>query len=140
MQQPLDSSRRRVVSSKTLPSPRFRYSPVVQAGSLVFVSGLVGLDPSTGRLAEGGAHGQTAQVLRNLKALSNEMGWSMSQLLVARVFCAVAADPTEVNRAWDEAFAETEPPARTFVVVSALPLGAAVEIEFQLLVDMPAPV
>ena len=138
MQQSLVSSRR-VLLSKTLPSPRFRYSPVVQAGSLVFVSGLVGLDPSTGQLAGGGGHGQTSQVLRNLKALAEEMGWSMSQLLVARVYCAEAADAIEVNRAWDEAFAGIEPPARTFVVVSSLPLGAAVEIEFQFLVGEPAP-
>ena len=112
MQQSLASSRR-VLPSKTLPSPRFRYSPVVQAGPWVFVSGLVGLDPSTGRLAEGGGHGQTAQVLCNLKALADEMGWSMSQLVVARVFCADAAGTTEVNRAWDEAFAGIEPPARS---------------------------
>jgi len=138
MQQSLVSSRR-VLPSKTLPSPRFRYSPVVQAGQQMLVSGLVGIDPSTGRLAEGGGHGQTSQVLNNLKALADEMGWSMSQLVVARVFCAEAADTAEVNRAWDEAFAEIEPPARTFVVVSALPLGAAVEIEFQFLVGEPAP-
>ena len=139
MQQSLVSSRR-VLPSKTLPSPRFRYSPVVQAGQQMFVSGLIGLDPSTGRLAEGGGHGQTSQVLSNLKALVDEMGWSMSQLVVARVFCAEAADTAEVNRAWDEAFAEIEPPARTFIVVSALPLGAAVEIEFQFLVGESAPV
>ncbi len=125
--------RRVTLSSKTLPTPRFRYSPVVQAGPFVFVSGLVGLDARTGQLAAGGAHGQAAQVLRNVRALADEMGWSMSQLLVARVFCVGADASAEVNRAWDEAFADVVPPARTFVGVSALPLGAAVEIEFQFL-------
>jgi 2-iminobutanoate/2-iminopropanoate deaminase len=136
--QPASVSSRRVVPSKTLPTPRFRYSPVVQAGPFVFVSGLVGLDTSTGALALGGAYGQTTQVLRNLKALADEMGWSLTQLLVARVFCADAGASADVNQAWDEAFADIEPPARTFVVVSALPLGAAVEIEFQFLVGEPA--
>jgi|GEM_PF-266466 len=124
-----------VVPSKTLPAPRFRYSPVVRAGAFAFVSGLVGLDARTGRLAEGGAYGQTAQVLRNLRALADEIGWSISQLIVARVYCADVNGTADVNRAWDEAFAEVTPPARTFVVVSALPLGAAVEIEFQFHVD-----
>ncbi len=122
---------RRILPSRTLPTPRFRYSPVVQAGPFVFVSGLVGLDPTTGQLATGGAYAQTVQVLRNLRALADEMGWPLERLLVARVYCADPSGSAEVNRAWDEAFAEVEPPARSFVVVSALPLAAAVEIEFQ---------
>jgi 2-iminobutanoate/2-iminopropanoate deaminase len=132
---PSDTDFRRVVlPSRTLPAPRFRYSPVVQAGPFVFVSGLVGLDAATGALAAGGAYGQTGQILRNLGSLVDEMGWSMSQLLVARVFCAGVDVAADVNRAWDEAFADVLPPARTFVGVSSLPLGAAVEIEFQFLV------
>lgn len=127
-----------VLRSKVLPARQFRYSPVVQAGSFVFVSGMVGLDVDSGKLVDGGAFAQTTQVLRNLRALAQEMGWSMSQLVIARVFCAGADAAAEVNRAWNEAFAELEPPARTFMVVSALPLGAAVEIEFQLLADAPA--
>ena len=136
---PIALEDRRILPSRTLPTPRFRYSPVVQAGPFVFVSGLVGLDPVTGQLAAGGAYGQTAQVLRNLRALADEMGWSMQCLLMARIYCADPGGSAEVNRAWDEAFAEVEPPARSFVVVSALPLAAAVEIEFQFLVPAPAP-
>ncbi|MEO7939303.1 MAG: RidA family protein [Burkholderiaceae bacterium] len=124
---------RMVLRSAVLPAPRFRYSPVVQVGSLVFVSGMVGLDADSGKLVDGGAFAQATQVLRNLQALVDEMGWSMSQLVIARVFCAGADAAPEVNRAWDAWFAELEPPARTFMVVTALPLGAAVEIEFQLL-------
>ncbi|MCL4774315.1 MAG: RidA family protein [Burkholderiaceae bacterium] len=123
---------------RALPPPRFRYSPVVQAGGFAFVSGLVGLDTSTGTLVDGGVYEQTAQVLRNLKALADEQGWSLSQLLVARVYCAQAADAADANRAWDEAFADVIPPARTFVTVSALPLGALVEIEFQFLSGVQA--
>jgi 2-iminobutanoate/2-iminopropanoate deaminase len=124
---------RRILASQTLPTPRFRYSPVVQAGPFVFVSGMVGLDADTGQLDPGGAYGQTARVLSNVKALADEMGWRMDQMLVARVFCADAQAAADVNRAWDEAFVDVEPPARTFVTVVALPLGAAVEIEFQFL-------
>lgn len=127
-----DPLQRHVLSSRRLPAPRFRYSPVVKAGPFVFVSGLVGIDPATGALAAGGTHAQTKQVLNNLWALCEEYGWSPEQLVVARVYHACDASPSDVNRAWDEAFANGAPPARSFVGVQALPLGAAVEIEFQL--------
>jgi 2-iminobutanoate/2-iminopropanoate deaminase len=133
--EPATVDSRRIMPSKTLPTPRFRYSPVVQAGPFVFVSGMVGLDAETGALDPGGAYGQTARVLANVKALATEMGWHMDQLVVARVYCADATGAGEVNRAWDAAFTDIEPPARTFVTVSALPLGAAVEIEFQFLLS-----
>lgn len=125
---------RSVLVSRALPTPRFRYSPVVQAGPFVFVSGLIGLQPESGALADGGAYGQTHQVLRNVRSLADEQGWSMSQLLVARIFCVGAEAAVEVNRAWDEVFEQTDPPARTFVGVAGLPLGALVEIEFQFVI------
>lgn len=131
---PPSATQRVVLHSAVLPAPRFRYSPVVLAGGFAFVSGLVGLDTATGALASGGAFGQTAQVLRNLQALVDEQGWSLAQLAMARVYCVDAADMAEVNRAWDLSFERTAPPARSFVVVNALPLGARVEIEFQFLV------
>ena len=127
-----------MLSSRTLPAPRFRYSPVVQAGPFVFVSGLVALDASTGALCGGGAYAETLQILMNVKRLADEMGWSLEQLVLARVFCADFAKFPEVNLAWEEFFAERIPPGRTSVGVSALPLGALVEIEFQFLVERPA--
>lgn len=126
---------RTVLASRTLPAPRFRYSPVVQAGPFAFVSGLVALDPESGALAAGGAYGETLQILGNLRRLADELGWSLEQLLVARVFCVDFARFGEVNRAWEEFFADVVPPARTSVGVSALPLGALVEMEFQFCVD-----
>lgn len=123
---------RTVLPSRSLPPPRFRYSSVVRGAGCIFVSGLVGLDPATGSLVDG-AGVQTRQVMQNFQALCREYGWRMDQLLQARVYCSRAASATDVNLAWNDAFAETEPPARTFVTVHSLPLDAAVEIEFVLL-------
>ena len=123
---------RRIERSDVIPAPRFRYSPAVQVGTDVYVSGLVGLDPATGTLASEDALGQTRQVLRNLQALCAEQGWSLDRLVLARVFCAGEGSADGMNKAWSEFFAELAPPARTFTVVKSLPLGAAVEIEFQL--------
>lgn len=126
---------RRVIASLTLPTPRFRYSPVVQAGPFAFVSGLVGLDAATGALVGGGAHAETAQILENVGRLAEELHWSLEQLLVVRIFCSDFSDFPEVNRAWEAFFDGRVPPARTSVGVNALPLGARVEMEFQFVVD-----
>lgn len=129
------SATRRVIASRALPAPRFRYSPVVQAGPFAFVSGMVALDAATGALISGGTFEQTAQILANLQRLADEQAWSLQQLVLARVFCSDFSAFAEVNRAWEAFFADTVPPARTSVGVNALPLGALVEIEFQFLVE-----
>jgi 2-iminobutanoate/2-iminopropanoate deaminase len=130
-----DSSRRRVLPSRSLPAPRFLYSPVVQAGPFVFVSGMVALDAESGTLVAGGAEAQAAQILANLGRLIDEMGWSREQLLLARIFCTDFSEFPAVNRAWEAFFQGAVPPARTSVGVSALPLGALVEMEFQFVVE-----
>jgi 2-iminobutanoate/2-iminopropanoate deaminase len=124
---------RRITQSRVLPAPRFRYTPAIQAGAFVFVSGLIGLDPTTGELAASGAAAETAQVLKNFQLLCEEQGWPINRILIARVFCSGDSAAAEVNAAWDAFFEDTEPPCRSFMVVKELPLKAAVEIEFQLL-------
>ena len=123
---------RRIVASRVLPAPRFLYSPVVAAGPFVFVSGMVGLDDARGGLVTGGARAEAAQILANLKRLLDEQGWSLAHIAVARIFCSDFATFPEINAAWDECFDGVVPPARTSVGVSDLPLGALVEMEFQL--------
>jgi 2-iminobutanoate/2-iminopropanoate deaminase len=130
--QPLTPQLRRIERSDALPAPRFRYAPAVQVGTDVYVSGLVGLDPATGDLVSENALEQTHQILRNLQALCAEQGWLLERLVLARVFCAGDGSAEATNKAWSEFFSQLAPPARTFTVVKSLPLGAAVEIEFQL--------
>ncbi len=134
----VSSPARRIVASRSLPPPRFAYSPVVLAGGFAFVSGLVGLDPATGALASGGAAAETARVLANMRALADEHGWPLDRLVLVRLFCSDFSRFGEVNHAWETFFDGVVPPARTSVGVSALPLGALVEMEFQFVVD-PAP-
>ena len=128
------STVRSLVTPASLPAPRFRYTPVVVAGGFAFVSGLVGLDPARGGLADGGTLGQARQVLANLRALCTEQGWTLEQLVAARIYCTDFAEFRDINRAWEECFHGIAPPARTSVGVAALPLGASVEMEFQLVV------
>lgn len=125
---------RQVLASNVLPVPRFRYSPVVQAGPFVFVSGMVALDAATGALVGDDAFEQTRQILGNLRRLVDEQHWSWDQMVLARIYCTDFSTFGEVNRAWEAFFADGVPPARTSVGVTALPLGALVEIEFQFVV------
>ena len=123
---------REVVSSRVLPAPKFRYSPLVRSGGFVFCSGLVALDRETGALSGDTAFEQAERILRNLRALFDEQRWSLAQIVLARIYVVdLPGRFPEVNRAWEAVFGADAPPARTSVGVVALPLGALVEMEFQ---------
>jgi 2-iminobutanoate/2-iminopropanoate deaminase len=126
---------RQILKTAALPQPRFRYSTVVCAHGFAFVSGLVGLDPSSGQLAKGGAGAETRQILNNFLALLAEQRWSLDQVVFARVFCSDFANFPAVNAEWEKVFASVQPPARTSVGVQQLPLQARVEIEFQIAIS-----
>lgn len=121
---------RRLITSASAPAPRFRYTPCLRAGSLGFVSGMVGLDPASGALVAGGVGAQTQRIFDNLRLALPDYGFGLEQLCMARVYLAPMDGFAEFNAAWERQFAAVAPPARTSVGVAALPLGAAVEIEF----------
>ncbi len=121
---------RRLITSGRVPAPRFRYSPCVRSGPLGFVSGMVALDPASGALVKGGVAVQTRRIFDNLCLALPDYGFTLEQLCLARVYTTRFDRFDEFNEVWEEQFAGIEPPARTSVGVSALPLGALVEIEF----------
>jgi len=116
----------------SMPKAKFKYSPFVQAGPYIQSAGLVGLDPSTGQLVVGGPGAETRQILSNLAAALKELDLKVDDLVIARIFTTSMARFSEINMEWD-AFFENRSilPARTAVGVSALPISASVEIEFQ---------
>lgn len=101
------------------------YSPVVRAGEWLVCSGQVGL--RDGDLVEG-LRRQVAQALANLAALLEGEGASLADVVKTTVFLVHARDFAAMNEVYAGAFGEHRP-ARSTVVVSALPLGALVEIE-----------
>lgn len=113
-------------------APKFRYSPCVKVGPHYSVSGMIALDPVTGRLVEGGPYAETRHILALLAAALPEWGLTLDDLVLARIYTTRMDAFAEINRAWEEVFTVVEPPARTSVGVAALPLGAAVECEFSL--------
>jgi 2-iminobutanoate/2-iminopropanoate deaminase len=104
------------------------YSRAVWAGNLLYLSGQLGIDPATGKLAEGGAAAETRQLLKGLSAVLATAGLSMGDVVKANVYLTSMDDFAAMNKVY-ESFFEAPYPARTTVAVAALPGGGHVEIE-----------
>jgi 2-iminobutanoate/2-iminopropanoate deaminase len=106
------------------------YSQAVRVGDLVFVSGQLPIDPSTGDFAGPGVREEAAQALRNGAAVLEAAGSSVQLVVKTTVLLADIADFATVNEAYAEVFSGGVLPARAAYQVAALPRGARVEIEF----------
>jgi len=119
-----------VVAGAPPPPPTAPYSHAVRAGEYLFVTGQLGADPKTGdRLVPGGIVEQTHQVMRNLQTVLAGAGTTLARAVVARVYLVNFADYPRMNAVYASYFAPGRLPARTCVGVTALALGALVEID-----------
>ncbi len=119
---------RRVVATEQAPKALGPYSQAIHTGDFIFCAGQAGLDPATGKLVEGGVRAETRQVLRNLSAILESAGSSLSRVVKTTVFLTNLDDFKAMNEVYGEFFPEAAP-ARSTVQVSRLPAGACVEIE-----------
>jgi len=104
------------------------YCTATITGDTVFMSGMLGIDPAIGKLAEGGVEAEAKQSLANIKAVLAEMGMSPANVVKTTVFLADLGDFACVNALYADVFGP-DYPARSCVQVAALPSGARVEIE-----------
>ena len=95
----------------------------------LFASGQIPIDPSTAKLVEGDIETQTAQAIRNLSAVLEAGGSSLSRVVRATVYLTDLSLFPRVNSVYAKHFSSEPPPARATVGVASLPLGAAVEID-----------
>lgn len=109
-------------------SPGLPFSAAVRGPGVLYLSGQVGLDPSTGRLISGDVAAQTARTLDNIRTLLESFGSSMDEVLRVGVYLMSMQSFTAMNEVYARYFREPFP-ARTTVAVKELPLGAGVEIE-----------
>jgi 2-iminobutanoate/2-iminopropanoate deaminase len=110
------------------PKPVGPYSPAVAAGDLIFLSGQIALDPSTGRIdRELSIEAQTLQIWSNIRAVLKPLGLGLEHVVQAQVFLTDISEFAAMNGAYSKALGECRP-ARTTVGVKALPLGAKIEI------------
>lgn len=119
---------KQTVSAPAAGTPVGPYSQAVVSGNWIFVSAEKGVDPTTGKIAEGGVKGETIQVLKNIQAILQAAGASMKDVVRCVVYLQDIEDFPAMNEAYASIFT-SEPPARTTVGVAALPLGLRVMIE-----------
>ena len=119
---------KQVISTPKAPAAIGPYSQAIRVGNLIYTSGQIPIKPATGQFVEGGIKEQTRQSLTNVKAILEEAGTSMVNVVKTTVFMADMNDFADMNAVYAEFF--TEPfPARSAVAVKTLPKGALVEIE-----------
>ena len=118
-----------IISTPLAPSAIGPYSQAVRAGDLLFVSGQIPIDPSTGKLIDDRTiKGQTQRVLENLLAIVAAAGGSAENVLKTTVFLRDMEDFAEMNAAYSEFF-RSSPPARSTIEAARLPRDVSVEID-----------
>jgi 2-iminobutanoate/2-iminopropanoate deaminase len=120
---------RTTVSTDHAPAAIGPYSQAVRTGDLLFCSGQVALDPSTGELVKEDVEGQARRCLQNLTAVCDAAGASLANAVRCTVYLTDMGDFARVNEVYGQFFESGDPPARVSVAVAGLPTGADVEID-----------
>ncbi len=116
-----------IISSPKAPAAIGTYSQAVRVGDTVYLSGQLGLDPSTMQLVDG-IDAQVTRVFENLKAVAEAAGGSLADIVKLNVYLTDLGNFAKVNEAMAVYFSEPFP-ARAAVGVAALPRGGLVEAE-----------
>lgn len=116
------------IATDQAPSAIGPYSQAICAGSYVFVSGQIAIDPALGKLASESIEEQTKQVLKNIEAILAARGLTLENVVKADVYLKDLKDFTAMNKVYADKFSYGIKPARATVQISKLPLDALVEI------------
>lgn len=119
---------RDVIRTPDAPSSIGPFSQAIRANGFVFVSGQVALDPATQKVIDGDVAAQTERTLANVSAILRAAGSDLAKVVRAGVYLRNIGDFAAMNAVYARYF-PSEPPARTTIEVSRLPLDVAVEID-----------
>jgi 2-iminobutanoate/2-iminopropanoate deaminase len=117
-----------ILVSPDAPAAIGPYSQAVRTGSMVFLSGQIPLDPTSGQMVTGDIGAQTDRVMKNLAAVLKAGGLTFEDVVRTTIYLTDLNDFQAVNAVYGRYFPEN-PPARATVQVAALPRGADVEID-----------
>ena len=118
---------KKIISTDKAPAAIGPYSQAIQFSGLLFVSGQIAIDPKTGEFVEGGIETQTEQALENVKAIIEEAGMTLKNVLKCSCFLNNMDDFVTFNSIYDRYFGDN-PPARETIEVARLPKDAMVEV------------
>ncbi len=119
---------RQLVTAPDAPKAMGAYSPAIKAGNLLFISGQIPIDPTTGALIEGDIAAQAEQVMRNLTALLRAAGASFTNVVRTTVYLTDMNDFAGMNEVYSRYIVDP-PPARATVQVARLPRDVKIEID-----------
>jgi 2-iminobutanoate/2-iminopropanoate deaminase len=120
--------KKKAVEAPEAGKPVGPYSQAVAVEDWIFVSGEKGVDPSTGKIAEGGIAAETRQALTNIKMILKAAGASMDDVVRCVVYMADTDDFSQMNEVYASFFPKIAP-ARSTVIVAELPLGLQILVE-----------
>ena len=104
------------------------YSTATIAGGIIYLSGMIGIDPAVQKPVEGGTLAQAKQAFENIKTVLGELGATLDDVLKTTVYLTDIGEFGEVNKLYAQYFGP-DFPARTCVEVSKLPMGLSIEVE-----------
>lgn len=116
------------ISTTNAPAAIGPYSQAVEINGMLFISGQLPVDPTTGEFVEGGIKELTHRSLTNVQNILAEAGLTLNNVVKTTVFLADIADFAEMNEVY-ASFFQAPYPARSAMAVKTLPKGARVEIE-----------
>jgi len=119
---------RQAVSTPSAPQAVGPYSQAIRAGSLLFVSGQIPIDPTTGQVITGDAAAQTRRVMENIGEILKAAGTSFDQVVRTTVYLADIAEFPAMNEVYGQFFSAPAP-ARSTIQAARLPRDAKVEID-----------
>jgi len=120
---------KKVVFTKKAPKPIGPYSQAIKAGKFLFGAGQIPVNPETGEVVKGGIKEQTLRVMENIKAILEEAGYGLNDVVSVTVFLKDLSDFKEFNEVYAKFF-KKEPPARTTVQAANLPKNVLLEVNF----------
>ena len=119
---------RQLVTAPDAPKAMGAYSPAIKAGNLLFISGQIPVDPTTGNLIQGDIAAQADQVMQNLTALLRAAGASFTNVVRTTVYLADMNDFAGMNEVYSRYIVDP-PPARATVQVARLPRDVKIEVD-----------
>lgn len=120
---------RTIVATEKAPAAIGPYAQANIVDNLIFTSGQIPLDPANGKIVDGGIEAQAHQVLKNLRAILEEAGSGLDNVVKTTCFLANMDDFAKVNEVYASYFPSGVYPSRSAFQVAKLPMGALVEIE-----------
>ena len=118
----------KIIASDKAPKALGPYSQAVLVGTTLYLSGQIAINRATGEFVQNNIETETEQIMHNIEAVLEEAGYGFRNVVKTTIFATDIKDFEAINGVYAKYF-KSEPPARSFVQVAALPKGARVEIE-----------